>query len=724
MARAPTPPVGAARRAAWATLAGCAGFYGFAHALGDRTLGLYAIFGVLPLVLFSQIPGPARHRTRVLLAMVPVGWVMVTSGTLLAVRGWAAAAGMFVVGFLVAFAATAGPGPAGLSVACQLFYILPCFPPYAPGTLGSRLAGLTAGILLTALVDRLLDLLGLREPPPTPYRVRLGRATAAVADSCAAAARGGEDVRPAADRALQETRPSRIPPAERPTSPSARDRALNHTRACVRHVHDQLDRFCRAPGAPAGADDPATALLERTATALRPVATGLTSGIPSPDGDGDGDGDGGDALRRAVAAFDAARADELPGAPPERLRRDAVVRSAAEGARLAGQAARIALGARSTTAGAARDGPFWYAAVPAPELWWHRMRVHLTLRSVHLQNALRVATAMAGARLLVGVLGLSHGFWVLLATLSLMRTSAADTRTALRPAVTGTTAGALLAALALRVVGDVPLFYAAALPVVLLVGFTAAPLLGPAWGQATFTVVIVLMFAQLSTPQWQLSAVRLVDVLVGGAIGALASLLAWPRGAGGELRCAVADFLAAGAAGCRGVTDLLCGRPAPADPLRPVRVAMLLAEASYCQYQSERLLRRTADPPWEIAMLAGYHMLRGAELMLLRHGAALGTTPLSPAAAAELTFLADRVADDALRAAEALRAPDPPHPAPGIPDPPPHPAATSGLLRGAALHAGHVDAARVLLTVDAEAWLTGVAEDVARIATPVVTRSG
>ncbi|MCC3779950.1 FUSC family protein, partial [Streptomyces sp. UNOB3_S3] len=511
--------------------------------------------------------------------------------------------------------------------------------------------GLTAGILLTAAVDRLLDGLGWREPPPVPYRERLGRATAAVADSCAAAARGGEDVRPAADRALEGARTSRIPPAERPTSPSARDRALMHTRAAVRHVHDQLDRLYRAHGGPTGSGEPAaTALLERTATALRPVATGLTDGTPPPDGDGDGEGD---ELRRALVAFDAVRADGLPGAAPERLRRDAVVRSAAEGARLATRASRIALGARPATAGAERDGPFWYATVPAPELWWHRMRLHLTLRSVHFRNALRVAAAMAGARLLVGALGLPHGFWVLLATLSLMRTSASDTRAALRPAITGTTAGAVLAALALRVVGDVPLFYAAALPVVLLVGLTVATLLGPAWGQGTFTVVIVLMFAQLSTPQWQLSAVRLVDVLVGGAIGVLASLLAWPRGAGGELRRTVADFLAAGAAGCRGVTDLLCGRPAPADPLRAVRAAMLLTEASYCQYRGERLPRRTTDPPWEIAMLAGYHMLRGGELMLLRYGSALGATPLSPEAAAELTFLADRVADDALRAAEA-----------------------------------------------------------------------
>ncbi|MCC3779380.1 hypothetical protein, partial [Streptomyces sp. UNOB3_S3] len=60
-----------------------------------------------------------------------------------------------------------------------------------------------------------------------------------------------------------------------------------------------------------------------------------------------------------------------------------------------------------------------------------------------------------------------------------------------------------------------------------------------------------------------------------------------------------------------------------------------------------------------------------------------------------------------------------------FPDPAPHPAAASGLLRSAASHAGHVDAARVLLTVDAEAWLTGVAEDVARIVrTPYAAPAG
>ncbi len=357
--------------------------------------------------------------------------------------------------------------------------------------------------------------------------------------------------------------------------------------------------------------------------------------------------------------------------------------------------------------------------MPAPRLWWRRLRLHLTFRSVYLQNALRVAVALACARLLVGTLGLSHGFWVLLATLSLMRTSAADTRTALRPAFTGTAAGAAVAALLVYTVGDVPVFYAAVLPVVLLVGFTLGPPLGPAWAQAVFTLAFVLVFTQLSSPDWQLSAVRILDVLIGGAIGALASLLAWPRGGHGELRSALAGFLTEGAAGCRAVTDLLCGRPVPADPLRPVRRAMLLAEATYCQYLTERMGRRAADPepPWEPALITGYHLLRGGELMLLRHQDAGARDPLPPDAEAGLTALAERVAAECLRSAHALRTTGPPAAGAGEP-PDPYPADASIPLRCAARHAARADAAAVLLTVDAEAWLTGVAQDAARLRRP------
>ncbi|MFH8788495.1 FUSC family protein [Streptomyces roseoverticillatus] len=708
----------AARRALWVVAAGCPGFYLFRYVTGDSVMALYAMFGALPLAMFCRVPGPAPQRTRTLLAALPVGWVLVTAGTLLAVSPWAAAAGMFAVGFAISFCGVGGPRLTGLAMAFQLFYVLPCFPPYEPGTLGSRLAGLTAGILLTVLAERFL----LPEPDPVPYRAVLAGAAAAVADYTSATAyhleAGGGALaeREAADRALAAARLSRVPVTERPASPSAHDRALNHTRAAVRHVRDQLDRLADCPG-PLPADPAAVTLLRHTELSLRSVAGALRTGTADAHTD---------PLPAALAAFDAARAAGLRGTATERLRQDAVARAAAEGTRLATEAAGIALGngppaGHGPPAGdagrPARPGTdvFAYATTPPYRLWWRRLRVHLTPHSVHLQNALRLAAALACARLVVGALDLSHGFWVLLATLSLMRTSAADTRAALRPALTGTVAGAAAAALLLYAVGDRPLVYAVALPFVMFTGFTAGPPLGPAWMQAAFTLVVVFVFAQFSTADWRLSEARILDVLVGSAIGVAAGLLAWPRGGRGELGRDMADFLAECAVACRAVTALLGDdrfqrERSQGDPLQPARRAMHLAEASFAQYLTERMHRVRPEQHWEAALATGRAVVHGAELLLMTHQDGL-REPLPPGPAAALTGLAGQVAQEVLRAADSVRSGGPREPRTTVSR---YPAEESGPLRRATEGQAGVSDAHVMLIVDTEAWLTGVAHDAVR----------
>src|SRR3954464_4771842 len=99
----------------------------------------YALFGAVALGALSQIPGGPRQRAGTLLAVLPVGWVLVSLGTLLSVSTALATAGMFVLGFAVSFAGVGGPRLVGLAAGLQLLYILPCFPPYDPGALGYRL---------------------------------------------------------------------------------------------------------------------------------------------------------------------------------------------------------------------------------------------------------------------------------------------------------------------------------------------------------------------------------------------------------------------------------------------------------------------------------------------------------------------------------------------------------------------------------------------------------
>ncbi|WP_049717556.1 FUSC family protein [Streptomyces caatingaensis] len=669
------------RRAVRVTLAGCAGFYGFRYGLGDPAMGLYAMFGALPLGLFARLPGDARQRAGTLLAVLPAGWALVTAGTLLAVDGWAAAGGMVVVGFAVAFGTVCGPRVSGVAPALQLFYVLPCFPPYAPQTLGSRLVGLGVGIVLISCAERWV----WPDVPARPYRAALADAMSALGDYAAALAGTGAGAsvgrcREAAHRAVDAARLSRTAAAERPVAPTVRDLALCHARATARYVRGRLDRLYAA----GGPLRPGAAALLRDGTARLHAAAAALRGVP-PEGDG------------PAEALEALDAPPRPAHdPPGEQRQDAVARATAAGIGLALLTSRIAAGGRR--AALAHEGPTpWYATAPPLALRLRRLRAHLHRHSVHLHNALRIGLALGCARVLVGLLGLSHGFWVLFAVLSLMRTSAADTRAGLRPAFLGTAAGAGAMGLVLHGVGDVPLVYACALPVAMLCGFGAGPLLGPAWEQAAFTVAFVLIFTQLSVPDWRLSEQRLEDVLIGGAIGAAASLLAWPRGSHGTLCGTVADFLAAGGDGCRTVVGILSGRPATADPLLPVRRAMLRAEAAYVQNQAEKFRPRADDELIERALTCGYHMAVGGELLLIRHGRP-GSAPLPPAAAASLAPRAEEVADRARCAAASLWAAASHRPGGGAVGPAPR-------------HTTHAG----VLAPDAEAWLAGVAQDLARI---------
>ena len=138
---------------------------------------------------------------------------------------------------------------------------------------------------------------------------------------------------------------------------------------------------------------------------------------------------------------------------------------------------------------------------------------------MYLQNALRLGVGLAVARLVAGELDVAHGFWVLLATLTLMRTSAGSTRAALPPALLGTTIGGALAIVVVLLVGPHPAATAALLPVVVVIAVLSGRLAGAVASQACFTLVVAVLFAQLAPPTWQLGPERVLDVLLGAVIG-------------------------------------------------------------------------------------------------------------------------------------------------------------------------------------------------------------
>ncbi|MGW8765121.1 FUSC family protein [Streptomyces sp. NPDC055815] len=638
--RRPPPAYRAAARGALrVTITATAGFYVLLYGFDSAVGATYALFGAIAMAGLSHLPGSGRQRATLLLGVVPVCWVLITLGTYLSARTWSAVVGMLVVGFALAFMAVGGPRFAGAATGLQLMYILPSFPPYDPGSLGERLAGATFGLALLILAELTL----LPEPAALPYRERVARA-ADCAARCADRLSSAPYTLPketlrSAQAFSTGLRSSQVPGAERPAGAGLRPRALAHAGLATRTLLGRLTVL------PPGVVLPGEAGGGAGGDIGREDRTGVAGGGAGGDIGGEDRSTSAEAPLRAVA--DAARetAARLRGGSPDGrahahlwrvrqalttpedaspavLRRSAALLEVTDAALTMSTAADIAVRGRAADAPAL--GWFWYARMRAPHLWWRRLAGHAGSRSVFFQNAVRISLALAAARSIAGIDTLPHGFWVLLATLTLTRTTVRETRTAIRTALTGTLAGALVAAALLALAGTDIEVYAVALPPLMLVTFTLGPVKGIGWAQALFTVVVALVFAQLAPATWQLAEFRLLDVLTGSVIGAVFGLLAWPRGAHDELRRSVALMLRIAAEIVVATTGQVAagGRRVPvatAPGHRSLQHALVMAESAYAQYQSEP--KGPRPPPtgqdWQAALITGHHTLWGADRLLV-----------------------------------------------------------------------------------------------------------
>ncbi|ROP47480.1 fusaric acid resistance family protein [Streptomyces sp. PanSC9] len=648
--RIPAAYVAPGRRAIRVTLVAAAGFFLFRYGLGDPVAATYALFATVALGGLSRIPGTGRQRAAVVARMVPVCWVLVVVGTYLSVRTWTAVVGMLVVGFALAFSAVGGPRQAGAAPGLQLLYILPSFPPYDPASLDDRLIGTTTGLALLIAAEALI----LPERRPETYRSRATRA-AGTAARCATLLVAPPHALTAADigearEAGQSLRSLTVPEAERPAGPGVRDRALSHTGLATRALLGRLARLRAVPGEQPGREVLAVLrAVARLATATETCLDGGPSPVephkelvgararlsaasagPGPvvePGTACTTGTAGPAFLATGSARPVPEDGTTPyGLPPAVLRLHAALLEIADAALAMGTAADLAVRGRHARVEVAR-GRFWYATAPAPVLWWHRLRGHAGRGSVFFQNAVRIALALTAARLVAGLDTLPHGFWATLATLTLTRTTMDETWSTIRRALTGTLAGAVLTAGILSAAGAENAVYAALLPLWMLFAFTVGPVKGVGWAQGLFTVLVALVFAQLAPPTWRLAEARMLDVLVGSAIGAVFGLLAWPRGAHDELRHAGAELLrraaeivvATGASVAGG-----CGTAAPSrvPGHRSLQRAVILAESAYAQYQSEPTPfggrgHETVQPAdWQSVLIAGHHTLWGSDRLL------------------------------------------------------------------------------------------------------------
>jgi len=187
---------------------------------------------------------------------------------------------------------------------------------------------------------------------------------------------------------------------------------------------------------------------------------------------------------------------------------------------------------------------------------------------------------------------------------------------AIRQAMAGNLVGAVTAGALLIGVGQHTDAYAAILAPGMLVAFALGPLLGIAWAQGLFTLVVATAFAQIAPATWRLTEARIVDVVTGSAIGLLCAVLARPAGARREMRRTMAGLLRECGPLIKGTVAVLTAVPpgsASPPPTLPALHRLRLAESAYTQFRSEPAAGASVSADWHGLLIAARQILLGAQ---------------------------------------------------------------------------------------------------------------
>jgi uncharacterized membrane protein YccC len=185
---------------------------------------------------------------------------------------------------------------------------------------------------------------------------------------------------------------------------------------------------------------------------------------------------------------------------------------------------------------------------------------HATVRSVWFVNSIRGSFALAAAVAVADAASVQHGFWVVLGTLSVLRSNASATgATALR-ALLGTVIGFVVGGALLLAIGTSTATLWVVLPLAVLIASYAPGVAPFTIGQAAFTITVAVLFNLLVPVGWKVGELRVEDVAIGCLVSMLVGLVFWPRGLAPLVGDDLADAFRSGAAYLRDAIDWVCGR--------------------------------------------------------------------------------------------------------------------------------------------------------------------
>jgi len=648
----PVWSVPAAMRAVRATLVVPGLFALTDKVIGNPQMVLFAVFGAFASLVLASFGGTRRDKAIAHLGLAVAGSAVLTIGTAVSGVTWLAALVTIPVAFGVFFAAVAGRNAASGVTAALLVYVLPVATASPVSAIPDRLAGWwLASVVSTAAV-----LLLSPKTPGDRLRAAASTSASALAAHLEAMVRGehGPNELAASLTAKHELMTAFAATPYRPTGLATADQALANMvqllEWCTTLISDALDGHLdmsqASPGdrellgAAAGVLRDAAALLagqdaypdiaavERASTFCtvhqRSLPDDPAQGNPAQNGksvqaDGaaqhGGAAQNGDAASMYVSARQSFHAQAIAVA----------ARGVAEDALIATRRAspEVIANQRRKWFGEQPDGPAEPARPGRLDGLVGALGVvgrHASFRSVWALNSVRGAVALAAAVAVADLTGVEHGFWVVLGTLSVLRTSAASTGATAVRALAGTVLGFVVGALLLPGIGTGPIALWVALPVAVLIAAYAPGTAPFTVGQAAFTVTVVVLFNLLAPAGWKVGLLRIQDVAIGCAVSAIVGVLFWPRGASGVVGDDLADAYRRGSSYLAQAVDWALGLrgQAPDTAVDAVTAGIRLDDALRAFLAEQGTKQLPKDDLWHLVMSTQRLRLTAHSLAALR----------------------------------------------------------------------------------------------------------
>jgi hypothetical protein len=579
--------------------------FGLAHLLfTNPQVALFAAFGSFSLLLLVEFQGRPRYRLGSYGAVFVTGFVLITLGTVASTHKIAAVAAMAVIGFAVLFAGIVSPTAATASTAVLLVFVLPVAVAAPSAAVGPRLVGWAmAGVLCIPACMLIWPV-----PWHDDLRRRLSAATLAVSQLVEARSEGGPDreaqskVAAALLALRQRYRGTPYPPtgsegsavalaklvgriewvagSEALTGPDASAAGLPAVQNVIRAVAETLglsaSLICDGAGHPVNDPNLISAVRKSVQHLDQVIAIELNAAVSvliDPPTSGVGGDD-----RRMTASGNGNESHEVaPSLDPTFH------------VRALGFATEILADAALESAGARPESGTDGANAPRPI--WSKLFSHLSLRSVWFRNSVRGAAGLAIAVAVVEVTDVEHGFWVVLGTLSVLRSNALGTgATALR-AVGGTAIGFVVGSAIMVGVANHTVLLWVLLPLAVLLSGVAPSMVSFAAGQAGFTLVVIILFNIIDPIGWKVGLTRIEDVAIGCAVSIVVGLLFWPRGAMAALGHALGEAFVSSSGYLSDAVDRLTTTSHDLDTspgLRASHRAYLRLDDAFRQYLVER----------------------------------------------------------------------------------------------------------------------------------------